>query len=500
MQTSIEIIVSPITEVKDALIEAVKEHFIKDLDPTFIYPSINDDIDKYIGEFKENLYCVIEFPYVDKVYRDSYYSYYSSKHYSYPRDCIRVSLFDREIKPEQFLNPKKHGALQKSYLGFFVLRPITSALFGRSVINPKALEEDEFKICTCRVGALVYGVKLETHGFPHSSQDEETLKCAETTIWGLMEYFGHRYAEYKPTLPSKIHHALERFSYQRQLPSNGLTMDQISFALKTFGFGTSVYSKSSYGNQIYDIIDSYIESGIPVLIGLQNKDVGHVIIAVGKKYNEDFKWKDIRKVRLPISGKKKWSYYDSCKIPNKYVVQDDNHVPYRVISLDNPGEHYLGDEDFENYKIDSVVVPLYPKIYLETVVAKQLALEIVKNPILGYKFGDDVVLRFNLNSSRSFKSHIASLDGMDTVLKNTLLITKMPKFIWCAEFYTKKGYKSSEKEAIGLVILDATEANNQSLDAIIFMGYPDRCMVVNENNFVTLQHKFSNYRYYSNLK
>src|SRR5690606_28961595 len=138
------------------------------------------------------------------------------------------------------------------------------------------------------------GVKLDVDGFPHSSQDGETIKCAETTIWTLMEYFGNKYPEYKPSLPAKIHHALERFSYQRQLPSNGLTMDQISFALKEFGFGTRVYSYDAYRESLHEIVDSYVESGIPVILGLQSGSIGHVIIAIGKHYESRHNWVEIK--------------------------------------------------------------------------------------------------------------------------------------------------------------------------------------------------------------
>lgn len=498
MSSNIEYVITPIEDAVDAILESIRENFLKDLDDKFIPTQLEVDLGKYIEEFKDELYCVIEYPYVDKVYRDSYYNYYSSKHYSYQRDCIRVSLFDSKIKQNDFLNPGSHRKLNSKYLGFFIIRPTINAPFGRSIINPKAIENDSFKICTCKVNNLVFGAKLETVGFPHSSQDSETLKCAETTIWALMEYFGHKYPEYKPTLPTKIHKALERFSFQRQLPSSGLTMDEISFALKEFGFGTKVYSSEPYDVNIYKIIDSYVESGIPVILGLQSGHIGHAIIAIGKKYEEINNWKLIKQSTLLLGGKKV-KYYDTYYLPGKYVVQDDNQVPYRLITLDKPGEHYE-EIDCQNYLIDSVVVPLYPKVYLETVVAKELAIQIINDDNLGFKFKNNFVLRFYLTSSRSFKNHITCLPKMDKVLKNNILLTKMPKFVWCSEFYLKESYQQPDKQAIGLVILDATEANKESIDAFIFAGYPDRCISMNENNFVSLPLAFENYSYFSNLK
>lgn len=498
MNTSIEIEISPIDEAVEAILEKINDFFLKDVDDKFVSPEIETEIAKLIDELKEDLFCVIEYPYVDKVYRDSYYHYYSSKHYTYQRDCIRVSLFNGEISHDDFLNPERHSELNNKFLGFFVLRPTINALFGRSMISPKAFEDNSYKISSCKTSCLVYGVKLEVEGFPHSSQDGETIKCAETTIWALMEYFGNKYPEYKPALPAKIHQALERFSYQRQLPSNGLTMDQISFALKEFGFGTRVYASYAYKESLHEIIDSYVESGIPVIVGLQSGNIGHVIIAIGKHYGSEHDWKAIKESQLTLKGED-IGRIETSSIPAQYVVQDDNLIPYRLINLDQPGEHYE-DEDCSNYEIDSIVVPLYPKIYLEAVVAKELVIQVLEDGNVGYDFGSDFVFRFYLTSSRSFKNHVAKIADMDIDLKNNILITKMPKFIWCGEIYTQEGFDQDDKKAIGLVVLDATEANQESIDALIFAGYPDRCVSLNENNFVILQHHFQNFRYFGNLK
>lgn len=498
MNTSIEIEISPIDEAVEAILEKIDDFFLKDVDDKFVSPEIETEIAKLIEELKVDLFCVIEYPYVDKVYRDSYYHYYSSKHYTYQRDCIRVSLFNGEITHHDFLDPGRHSELNNKFLGFFVLRPTINALFGRSMINPKAFEDNSYKISSCKTSCLVYGVKLEVEGFPHSSQDGETIKCAETTIWALMEYFGNKYPEYKPALPAKIHQALERFSYQRQLPSNGLTMDQISFALKEFGFGTRVYAYDAYGKSLHEIIDSYVESGIPVIVGLQSGNIGHVIIAIGKQYGSKHNWVDIKENQVKLI-EEDIGRIETSFIPAKYVVQDDNLIPYRLINLEHPGEHYE-DDDCSKYAIDSIVIPLYPKIYLEAVVAKELVIQVLGDSNVGYNFGSDYVFRFYLTSSRSFKNHVSKIADMDIDLKNNILITKMPKFIWCGEIYTQDGFDQDDKKAIGLVVLDATEANQESVDALIFAGYPDRCVSLNENNFVTLQHHFQNFRYFGNLK
>ncbi|MCB9231885.1 MAG: hypothetical protein H6581_09495 [Bacteroidia bacterium] len=496
MTTNIEFEICPIDEACDAISETINRHFLKDVLESFRDPEMESKIDQYLEPIRDDIYCVIEFPYVDKVFRDSYYSYYSSKHITYQRDCIRVSLFEGEISQDDFFKPENHEELRKKYKGYFVIRPTVTALFGRATINPEAFSYNNFKICRSKDSSMVFGVKFNTEGFPHSSQDGETISCAETTIWGLMEYFGNKYPEYKPTLPSKIIQTLTKYSHERQLPSTGLTMDQVSYSLKEFGFGTRYYATNPYGETLENIIDYYVESGIPVVAGLESNDAGHAILVIGKKYEDAIEWENIRREEIQFPGKEKTKFIDATNLPSKYVVQDDNLQPYRLISLDKPGEHY-SDTDAQGYKIDSVVVPLYPKIYLEAVVAKQLLIQIIKDETVGFSFPEDFVFRFFLASSRSFKSHISTLYEMDYALKYTIISAKMPKFIWCAEVYKKEGYQS--QIASGLIIMDATEANSECIDALIFAGYPDRCITMVENNFAELGNNFQNYRSYSNL-
>jgi hypothetical protein len=497
MLSNIEYVISSSNDIEEILIESVREYFLREV-------SEDLDMERAIGEFldglREDLCFIVEYPYVDKVYRDSYYSYYASKHSAYQRDCIRVLIFKKNVNIQEFSNPEKFQKLQDGFLGYFVLRPLRT-IIGRSLINPAAFETENVKICIQKSECLVLGVKLIVEGFPHSSQDSETITCAETTIWSAMEYFGTRYSDYKPVLPSTIIKTIERIAVQRQLPSNGLTMEQISFALKQFGFGTRIYSKEQYEDELFDIIDAYIESGIPVMTGLESDEgsLGHVVVLIGKQYNEDIgNFQGVKNKTLTISGQPT-AYHDIAQLPGKYVVQDDNLAPYQVITLDQPGVHYE-DAASQSYKIDSIVVPLYPKIYLEAYVAKNLILQILKDSLLGYKFKAGFILRCFLASSRSFKNHIAKSTEIGIDIKGTILVSKMPKFIWVAEIYDEDGYVPFTGEAKGLVVLDATEANSTSVDTLILAAYPDRYIAIDQNKFITLKHKLQGYSYYSNLR
>jgi hypothetical protein len=490
--------ISPIDEATEAIMELfdkwifnqeAKESYKLDLENQ-LSSFLNDDL-------SEDLYCLIEYPYVDKLYRDSYYNYFSSKHYSYKRDTIRVSLFKKEITPEMFLNIKQHQYLQDIYLGNFVIRPLKSSIFGRSHINHIAFTKN-CVTCSFDATSMVLGIKLTTKGFPHCSQDSETISCAETTIWSLMEYFGNRYAEYKPTLPSKIISTLKSLSFQRQLPSNGLTINQISYALREFGFGTRIYAREFYKNDFNNIIYHYIESGIPVVLGLETEDLGHATIAVGRNILRKDITNITNKDSINIDGNK-INYIDFAETIDKLIIQDDNLSPYSELSVENIGYLYEEDSEESKYEVKFLIVPLYPKIYLESTIAKELILQLITDNTFGYKYKSEFVLRFFLASSRSFKTHISKLNNMPDDLKLEILTTRMPKFIWCAETYKVNNDINIGVCAESLLILDATEANHSTIDSLIFAGYADRCILLNENKFVTLAQKLIGYEYYSNL-
>ena len=502
MNDRIEFETVHVSMATDTVLETIQEYFFKGEE----HDERNIEIESKLSnlfeqEFVDDLYCLIEHPYVDRVYRDSYYKYYSSKHYAYKRDSIRVSMFDCEIEQEMFLSKDNLEHLKKHHRGYFTIRPLKNAVFGRSHFDLR-LFDFKYDICSFKSSSMVLGVKFKTLGFPHSSQDSETITCAETTIWSLMEYFGTKYPDYSPSLPSKIITSLEPLFYERQLPSAGLSMDAISYALKEFGFGTRLYSEEVHKEEFFDIIHYYIESALPIVLGLESENTkqGHAMVAIGKNYSESTDLNDITPREFEIDNEQSLKYIDFADVNELVIVQDDNLFPYRQTKLKEIGKQlYAGKPEESTYAIDSIVVPLYPKIYLEASLAKKMCLTIVSNKTYGYDFENGFIFRFFLTSSRSIKEHINEIPDLEQDLKYDILVAKMPKFIWCAEIYYNSSFQKEDKIAEGLIILDATEANKESADALIFAGYPDRCISMVDNKFVYLQAKLSNYRFYNNF-
>ena len=466
-------------------------------------------LDKYFDQYIDSAVALIETPYVDKVYRDSYYHYFSSKLNKYSRNCIRVSLFDGDIREEMFRTEASISDLTNRFLGFIVIRPTEPNIIGRSVISPKAKKERNFDICTAKIPTTVDCIKFTIEGFPHSSQDTETITCAETTIWALMEYFSNKYPEYRPVLPSKIIETLNKVSAERQIPSRGLNIQQISFALKEFGFGTRIYSKEQFLSDFEKLLSCYVESGIPLVIALVNSSPttkAHAMLCVGHKRvdnamidaltEEQFIDPDIQ----DAIRTKNLKIFDYDSIDKEFIFVDDNHPAYQSANLSHPANYY-GDADWERCIVTHFIVPLYPKIYLEAYEAKNFMITYLLSGLLPIPDNTELLIRFYLTSSRSYKNDIALNLSVQDDLKVVILETAMPKFIWIAEISSKGDIKNGE--ASGLIIIDATEAKLFLTKPLLLAAFNDVVVTFDitihsfVQNSLSLQ-KFKNYT--NNLK
>jgi hypothetical protein len=453
---------------------------------------------EYLNELRTDILSLVEFPYNDKVYRDDFYHYFSTKHRELPRNAIRVSLFEKTINLSDFRNSGTLEKLQESYLGFIIIRPTEPNLTGRSIIHPKALKNNNFRICCSNeFSSAINCIKLSAEGFPHASQNEESTTCAETSVWALMEYFGFKYAEYRPLLPSQIRRILSKQVQERQLPSRGLNTDQISYVLKKMGFGVKTYERNTYGDREFNRIIAYhVESGIPVVASIFNDNIGHAVLIVG---HEELKPYSVRLCQVSDKSPSGMCIYDTAEVPKQYVFIDDNSIPYKLGTLDEPLKHY-NNSLFQGVKIENIIVPLYHKVYNDAEKARNFCLTLINDDFFRFKEQiDPIVFRFFLASSRSFKNKIANDSSFGNLIKEIILRRPMPKFIWVAEITDKNSYE--QKKALGMIILDATEANHYSKKALLFTLVNNKMVVVVGNELKTINdQKIEAFEMYSNLK
>lgn len=441
----------------------------------------------HIKQLRSNLNFLIETEYIDKVYRDSYYNYYSTKLNEYKRSCLKVSIFDCDLEYDFFRDKSTVVKLKENFLGFFVLRPTEPNIIGRSIISPKALVTNNFQTCIAFIPTTVLSIKFDVRGFPHSSQDAETITCAETALWAIFEYFGNKYSEYKPILPSQILGKLKNISHERQMPSKGLLIHQMSYVLREFGLEPKIYSRSEYNHDFEKLISMYIESGIPLIIALDNlkyitnpgfsdatRYIGHASLCIGREMICDEMIDNLTTLNSPYSNlndsilENELSIFDLDDIRKKFIFIDDNMPVYQNAFLDHPCDHY-SSADWSKCEISYFIAPLHKKVYLEAYEVKNFALALLLSGNFSINKKSNFTIKAFLTSCRSYKQYIAFNELLVAEAKDEILEQKMPKFIWVIELSTKE--LSKQGLVNGLLIIDATEPNLYNIEPLILGMY-----------------------------
>jgi len=443
-------------------------------------PLIDPRLTNLLKRFRDGIQFAIEFPYVDRHYRDTYYFYYSSKFKEIGRDCIRVHIFHGEITKDDLTN-KDADFENKKYLGFFIIRPLARYTLGRSLISPEALNENNFVCCLTRDRISLLGNEFTVYGFPHVAQDAETHTCAESSLWSFIEYYGSKYSQYKPLLPSQIIKELLNNIEHRPLPSEGLTEKELAKCLKDNNFQCKTYSiHNTINNTIFRrMLQIYIESGIPLLLIMDNTKDGHAVLVIGHEEDEIY---DITK--HPFLSYAPWvdvSFYSK-----KLVFIDDNMPPYQIADVSEPTAHY-SDPRFNNMVITSFIVPLPVHVFLVAEKAYDLMKEIINTKGMSLKeTGEKWITRLLLTKSHSFKNFINRADKiietdkitceeMPRSIKEELLYLALPRFIWIVELYRAQNYSKNNGYCSGLLIMDATGSGKKlMLKSVLWYALNDR--------------------------
>lgn len=465
---------------------------------------------------------VIEDYYVDRIYRDSYYSYYSGKHFPYNRDCRRLSIFSKPMNGSFFDQPKE--VLSENFIGTIVIRPIRNKAIGRTLINPFYVNSlKNIYVRLAKYDITIAGIKLEVDAFPYSMQDGETTSCAEITIINLTDYYSRRYPEYRYILPSELISIVQKESYERCLPTTGLRYALVTKILSEVGFYPRLYSSHDMDElKFRHIMHYYIESGIPVALGLKNGNARHSVICIGHgEINNDASLSPIytpvfmkKNETDTLSGLKYYWFSDTADLINSYCIMDDNNLPYTLCtcSTNNDSlqlsEPLVGEiENFVEYEIEYLLVPLYKKMYLDAEYAYDNFVAILADETLGikqfiystheinltYRLADvgtecfPLIIRIFMASSKTF-SRVRNDDfrNNNPIARRIYATTPLPRFIWVCELYTAETYV--KRKAIGEIILDGTASRSSRLDGCILIHYPGM-IHVNTSSANTVQNE-----------
>ncbi len=443
---------------------------------------------------------VVEQDYIDKQYRDSYYMYFSQKYNTYERNCVRLSLFEGILSLDDFLDPSRD--LDDSVIGTIVLRPLRVGNIGTVLLSPSKLSvKGYFRKCTFKI--MVYGRKIHFDAFPFSSQDVETMSCAENALFNLIKYYGRKYPEYREIMPSEILQSVAEGSCERVLPSNGLYTPTIAKVLSDSLLYPRIYSYGYDPIRFKELLYIYIESGIPLLIGLPGHIVsciGHGSISQSQRCNKDW-LKTLAKYKDILGAK--YFYLGTSDIYQTYIVMDDNKPPYHLTTVDDLVKCYADSRDpsktIEQIKEESVdlIVPIYKRIFIDAAHAMQifkdaflynpLFIEMVRDEYTDQAWGADkdnpFVWRVFLTTSKNYKAHKMKTHS-NLNLKQHYMLWSMPHFIWVLEIGTMDTY--IQNRARIEVIVDASSSHRNQTLGILSVRFRQHYVYIKDGQMFTL--------------
>jgi hypothetical protein len=261
-------------------------------------------LNRYLRE-QGALTIVVEHCYVDAGYLSDYGNYYARCYASYPRTTRRLHYFARELDEATFTafvlgtDMELAAALQDSYLGFSVLRPLPETIFGRTCLRVYPEHDKDqtnrrhFPV-RCRYDLSLFGQPLHVDSVAFQEQDREVAACSTAAIWYALHGSPDRVATAQiPSLfqitesASKMYAGRSSTETARSFPSSGLSLSQIEAYFKHRGWECLVAGAKEDRNKnnvvhsamranLTGYVTAYLSAGNPMIV------VGNLSVVEGE--------------------------------------------------------------------------------------------------------------------------------------------------------------------------------------------------------------------------
>ena len=447
---------------------------------------------------------VLEDPYIDRDYSADYLHFYARTFRTHARHCKRAHFFSDDISPllgqprsTDQLRQLRQIARNSSYCGFCVIRPLPTAPIGRTVLRAQVRgHQDMEPTVTCRAqfDANLLGVDFQITGTAYLQQDARVGACAQVSIWAGMRHlharYGHNWVSVaditrlaNPTAPDEA----------ASLPagSDFLTSERMLRAISEAGYQPLCFRRPNIAGAILP----YVESGIPVILGLNiGTEVGHTVTVIGRVFATQAQPTDTAVNYVPA-----------------YIVHDDQGGPYMLLPVEDPATtpHPFGDDTIKRATSSGTVelsachatfavALMSPRVFSTAAAAEVSAHDrinetLTKMPDIRRMLVDRglpvnerlldklqnvhsqgrLVLRTYLTSAAGYRRHIADGTAGDD-LKDALLALHLPHFTWITEIATIDSYNNSSAEMrriYGHTIIDATSTGRDG-DGLLALHLP----------------------------
>ncbi|MGA9795497.1 MAG: hypothetical protein WBQ17_08165, partial [Rhizomicrobium sp.] len=334
--------------------------------------------------------AIIEHEYLDQDFTEEFSKFYSKLFRRHTKVCRRFHFFSADVAPilklqdPQKLSEELQNTASDHYLGFIVVRPVIHAPIGRTVISapksPAGMASKLLVRATYEVHLL--GASFKVEGVPMIQQDTRVGACAQASIWIAGRHFHAKHRGPWFSVAQITEEALKPVDtmLSLSLPAGSafLGPDNMVRALRAMAREPIPYirqdlfgrGKTGWALDPSAAICRYIDSGIPVILGLapldpKTSDVGHAVIAVGQTSRT-----------LPADHKlpKNATRSEFCEA---FLVNDDQRGPYLRLPVSPTSTVSQSPYNIATH-LQYLLVPLPNKVYLPAETAEKISWDLLR--------------------------------------------------------------------------------------------------------------------------
>ncbi len=222
---------------------------------------------------------------------DEVVRYYARSRFLRGNACARIHVFadylDSELlhdllnfaaaSPRNAAEVRSH--LESAYLGFVVVRPLPAVPIGRTVLRPP--QHDSSWITTTSYNVHIFGFELSVSGLGFQQQDGAVAACATTAIWTALQKVVPHEGDRAPTPPQITSAAAKGSSPERAAAHPAMTEAEMWSALRELEYPPHVFGPEQDPDFFFLLLQTYLRSGIPVILCSRTKPLAHAVTAVG---------------------------------------------------------------------------------------------------------------------------------------------------------------------------------------------------------------------------
>jgi hypothetical protein len=228
----------------------------------------------YFREYFEHLRAltiVVENDYIDHDFLEDFAAYYVRCFEQYPRSCRRLHFFSAEVDQAGFSAMLAGDAaigttLQKSYLGFVVVRPLPERVFGRTCLRCYPPGDGRHFPITREYKANLFGLDLSVETIAFQEQDRAVAACATSALWSVFHGTGYKFHHRIPSPVEITRNATAKERGSRAIPAtDGLTLTQMADAVRACDLEPYCLPGTE-PDFMRAAIYAYLCAGIPILM------------------------------------------------------------------------------------------------------------------------------------------------------------------------------------------------------------------------------------------